>query len=120
MAGPVPGKPDAMMAVNYRAPMAAARACEALGFGHWIQSSTQATKAERSGQVPYSRWKAMCDFSLSRLDRLPVTVTVLGLLYCKQEGIVGQRGNTLNMVDLSLLPLTPIMGDGSAPLQPLE
>ena len=43
-------RPDAMMAVNYRAPIAAARACEALGFGHWIQSSTQAVKAERAGQ----------------------------------------------------------------------
>ena len=40
-----------MMDVNYRAPVAAAKACEQLGFGHWIQSSTQATNAERAGQV---------------------------------------------------------------------
>ena len=70
LAGPRADRPDAMMAVNYRAPLAAARACEALGFGHWIQSSTQAVKAERAGQVPYSRWKAMADYSLARLERL--------------------------------------------------
>jgi hypothetical protein len=51
VAGPVPGRPNAMQAVNYSAPLAAARACQNLGFGHWIQSSTQATKAERAGQV---------------------------------------------------------------------
>ena len=120
LAGPVAGKSDAMMCVNYKAPVAAARACENLGFGHFIQSSTQATKAERAGQVPYSRWKAMADFSLARLERLPVTVCALGMLYDKDQGIVGQRGDLLNMIDLTLLPLTPIMGDGSAPLQPLE
>ena len=120
LAGPRADRPDAMMAVNYRAPLAAARACEALGFGHWIQSSTQAVKAERAGQVPYSRWKAMADYSLARLERLPVSVCTLGLLYCKRDGVVGQRGDTLNMVDLALLPITPIMGNGRAPLQPLE
>jgi hypothetical protein len=51
IAGPVSGKKDAMMDVNYIAPIAAARACEHLRFGHWIQSSTQATYAERGGQV---------------------------------------------------------------------
>lgn len=51
VAGPVVGITDAMMDVNYRAPVAAAKACEQLGFGHWIQSSTQATNAERAGQV---------------------------------------------------------------------
>ena len=51
VAGPVLGINDAMMHVNYRAPVAAARACESLKFGHWIQSSTQATSAERAGQV---------------------------------------------------------------------
>lgn len=40
-----------MMDVNYNAPVAAASACERLGFGHWVQSSTQATNAERAGQV---------------------------------------------------------------------
>ena len=120
LAGPRADRPDAMMAVNYRAPLAAARACEALEFGHWIQSSTQAVKAERAGQVPYSRWKAMADYSLARLERLPVSVCTLGLLYCKRSGVVGQKGDTLNMVDLALLPITPIMGNGRAPLQPLE
>jgi len=120
LAGPRADRPDAMMAVNYRAPLAAARACEALGFGHWIQSSTQAVKAERAGQVPYSRWKAMADYSLARLPRLPVSVFTLGLLYCRNSGVVGQKGDTLNMVDLALLPITPIMGNGRAPLQPLE
>ena len=109
LAGPRADRPDAMMAVNYRAPLAAARACEALGFGHWIQSSTQAVKAERAGQVPYSRWKAMADYSLARLERLPVSVCTLGLLYCKNSGVVGNE-ETLNMVDLALLPITPIMG----------
>lgn len=120
LAGPVSGREDAMRCVNYLAPIAAARACENLGFGHFIQSSTQATKAERAGQVPYSRWKAMADFSLARLRELPVTVCALGMLYDKDQGIVGQRGDLLNIIDLTLLPLTPIMGDGSAPLQPLE
>ena len=120
LAGPVPGRPDSMMAVNYRAPVAAARACEALGFGHFVQSSTQATKVERAGQVPYSRWKSMTDYSLARLTKLPVSITSLGLLYSSKSGAVGQRGDLLNMTDLTLLPLTPIMGNGTAPLQPLE
>ena len=63
VAGPVAGKEDALMDVNYRygreqisfmshrAPAAAGMACSDLEFGHWIQSSTQATNAERSGQV---------------------------------------------------------------------
>eukprot|EP00981_Chlorochromonas_danica_P009367 scaffold2636_cov176-Ochromonas_danica.AAC.21 len=121
--GPIPGKPDAMMDVNYKAPAAAARACERLGFGHWVQSSTQATNAERGGQVPYSRGKAMMDYALARCKHLPVTIACLGLLYSKIDGTIGQsRGgdSRLNLIDLSLLPLTPIMGDGSAPLQPQE
>ena len=44
----------------------------------------------------------------------------LGLLYSKEQGMVSQRGDNINMVDLALLPLTPIMGNGRAPLQPLE
>lgn len=51
VAGPIEGKPEAMMHINYHAPAAAAKACEYLGFGHWIQSSTQATNSERAGQV---------------------------------------------------------------------
>eukprot|EP01034_Spumella_vulgaris_P034970 gene34970-43122_t len=122
VAGPVVGKPDAMMDVNYKAAIAAARACQHLGFGHWVQSSTQATNAERAGQVPYSKAKAMTDFALSRLDNLPVSIACLGLLYNRKDGMVGQDSSKsgLNLIDLSLLPLTPIMGDGSAPLQPQE
>lgn len=111
---------DAMMDVNYRAPLAAAKACADLEFGHWIQSSTQATKAERAGQVPYSRGNAMIDFALSRITELPVTIACLGLLYSQSDGVVGQVGDKLNLVDLAKLPLTPIMGDGRAPLQPQE
>ena len=122
IAGPIPGKPDAMMAINYHAPVAAATACVDLGFGHFVQSSTQATNAERAGQVPYSRAKAMCDFHLSRLSGLPVTICCLGLLYCRTDGIVGQTRKTgkINLIDLALLPLTPVLGDGSAPMQPQE
>lgn len=112
VAGPVDGYPDAMMDVNYRAPLSAARACERLGFGHWVQSSTQATNAERAGQVPYSRAKAMADYALSRCKNMPVSVACLGLLYSKADGIIGQertRGSRINMIDLALLPLTPIM-----------
>lgn len=112
VAGPIPGIPDAMMDVNYRAPLAAARACEALGFGHWVQSSTQATNAERSGQVPYSRAKAMADYALARAKNLPVTVACLGLIYNRADGLIGQarKGDSrVNLIDLALLPLTPIM-----------
>mmetsp|Transcript_13649 Transcript_13649/g.20451 ORF Transcript_13649/g.20451 Transcript_13649/m.20451 type:complete len:259 (-) Transcript_13649:170-946(-) len=107
------------MDVNYRAPLAACKACEELEFGHWIQSSTQAINAERAGQVPYARAKAMADFAISNMA-LPVTITVLGLLYSKHDGLVGQRGSDLNLSDLCRLPLTPIMGSGTAPLQPHE
>lgn len=112
VAGPVAGYQDALMDVNYRAPHAAARACEALGFGHFVQSSTQATNAERSGQVPYSRAKAMCDYALARSKIMPVSIACLGLLYSKEDGLIGQaRGSEghLNLIDLALLPLTPIM-----------
>lgn len=123
VAGPVVGKHDAMMDVNYKAPVAAASACEELEFGHWIQSSTQAVNAERSGQVPYSRAKAMADYSLCHMKEIPVTIACLGLLYCKTDALIGQTRSKsvgLNLIDLSLLPLTPIMGNGSAPLQPQE
>lgn len=120
VAGPVQGQPDAMMHVNYRAPVAAASACESLRFGHWIQSSTQATTTERAGQVPYSRGKAMADSALSRMENLPVTIASLGLLYCKNDGVVGQSGHGLNLIDIAMLPLTPIMGTGTAPMQPQE
>ena len=57
-----------MMDVNYKAPVAAAQAATELKFGHWVQSSTQATRAERAGQVMYSRAKAMADSALSRME----------------------------------------------------
>jgi hypothetical protein len=155
VAGPVAGKQDALMDVNYRsaapqdslclslsspffrAPAAAGMACSELQFGHWIQSSTQATNAERSGQVahtpplaclmathdlqvPYARAKAMCDYALANMNSIPVTICLLGLLYSKQNGLVGQQGSDLNLSDLCRLPLTPIMGSGLAPLQPHE
>lgn len=62
----------------------------------------------------------MFDFALGRIDNLPATIAFLGLLYCKTDGLVGQSGGKLNLIDLSLLPLTPVMGCGSAPLQPQE
>eukprot|EP01041_Mallomonas_annulata_P011395 gene11395-23843_t len=120
LAGPVSGNPYAMREVNYKAPVAAAKACQSLGFGHWIQSSTFATFTERAGQVPYSRGKAMADFALCTMEGLPVTIACLGLLYCKNDGVVGQDGLQLNLVDLALLPLTPILGNGKAPVQPQE
>ncbi|KAG8456903.1 hypothetical protein KFE25_004414 [Diacronema lutheri] len=54
------------------------------------------------------------------MEKLPVTVLSIGLLYSRKDLDVGQRGAVLNMADLSLLPLTPVMGNGMAPLQPLE
>jgi nucleoside-diphosphate-sugar epimerase len=122
ISGPNTDKPSAMMDVNYSAAVAASEACQMLSFGHFIQSSSQATNAERAGQVPYSRFKAMADFALSKYTDLPVTIASLGLLYCKTDGIVGQtrKSGNINLIDLSLLPLTPVLGDGSAPLQPQE
>jgi nucleoside-diphosphate-sugar epimerase len=132
LAGPQADRPDAMLDVNYHACVSAAEACEELGFGHFIQSSTQATAAERSGQVPYAKHKAMADYALARRLTIPVTIASLGLLYCKDDITVGQdrvgpdmntareKGVKLNLIDLSLLPLTPIMGSGKAPLQPME
>lgn len=62
-------------------------------------------------QVPYSRGKAMLDFSLSHMQDLNVSIAVLGLLYSRRDGLIGQKRSdaTLNLIDLSLLPLTPIM-----------
>lgn len=54
----------------------------------------------------------MLDFALSRMSSLPVSVACLGLLYSKADGIIGQerKGTSrINLIDLSLLPLTPIM-----------
>lgn len=109
VAGPVQNRLDGMMDVNYHAPIAAAQATESLNFGHWIQASTQATNAERSGQVPYSRAKAMMDFALTNMHGLNVSISVLGLLYNKADGKIGQVSDGLNLIDLALLPLTPIM-----------
>mmetsp|Transcript_32535 Transcript_32535/g.33174 ORF Transcript_32535/g.33174 Transcript_32535/m.33174 type:complete len:234 (+) Transcript_32535:63-764(+) len=109
LAGPRADNRTAMVDVNYKAPVAAAKACESLGFGHWIQSSTFATFTERAAQVQYSRGKAMCDFSLCTMKELPVTIACLSLLYCKSDGVLGQDGDKLNLVDLANLPLTPIL-----------
>ena len=48
------------------------------------------------------------------------SIVRLGLLYCKKNVSLGQDGNKLNLVDLAKLPLTPILGNGLAPLQPLD
>mmetsp|Transcript_53173 Transcript_53173/g.106640 ORF Transcript_53173/g.106640 Transcript_53173/m.106640 type:complete len:583 (+) Transcript_53173:170-1918(+) len=115
--------------INYAAATAAASACQSLQVSHFIQSSTQATKTERAGQVPYSRGKMMADHSLSRkAATMPVTIARLGLLYCRKDMAVGQRRggdsagieSSLNLADLSCLPLTPVMGSGRALLQPQE
>lgn len=119
VSGPKEGKPHAMESVNYHAAFAVSKACEQLEIGHFIQSSSQAVNAERAGQVPYSKGKSMADFAMSRLN-IPVSICVFGLLYCKTDRVVGQDGKNLNLIDLSLLPLTPILGNGTAPLQPLE
>ena len=40
------------------------------------------------------------------------------LLFCsKNDAVVGQGGSGLNLIDMALLPLTPIVGNGTAPLQ---
>ena len=59
----------------------------------------------------------MADSALSRMDGLPVSIASLGLLYCKNDGVVGQDGKGLNLIDIAMLPLTPIVGNGTAPLQ---
>ena len=47
ISGPVPGKQNAMMDVNYFAVRGLADACEKLQFSHIIHTSSQATNAER-------------------------------------------------------------------------
>lgn len=55
----------------------------------------------------------MTDFALSHMNNLPVSIASLGLLYSKRDGLIGQHrdeeSGQLNLIDLSLLPLTPIM-----------
>jgi len=52
----------------------------------------------------------MADFALSAIGPdLPVTIACLGLMYCKEDGVVGQHGASLNLVDLAMLPITPIL-----------
>ena len=58
----------------------------------------------------------MLDYALSRMDSLHVAIAALGLLYCKTDGLVGPARSGLNLIDLSLLPLTPILGSRTAPL----
>lgn len=58
---------------------------------------------------------------LMQREKMNATSIVrLGLLYCQKMSSLGQDGNKLNLVDLAKLPLTPILGNGLAPLQPLE
>lgn len=110
-----------MMNVNYHAVCGSAKACEQLGFEHFIQSSSQAVNVERAGQVLYSRGKSMADAMLKqRKDLEAVSIVRLGLLYCKENSSLGQDGSKLNLVDLAKLPLTPVLGNGLARLQPME
>lgn len=112
---------DSMMNVNYHSVAGAAKACEKLGFEHFIQSSSQAVNVERAGQVLYSRGKSMADAMLLQREAIKaVSIVRLGLLYCKDNIAVGQDGSKLNLVDLAKLPLTPILGNGLARLQPME
>lgn len=58
---------------------------------------------------------------LLQRDQLQATTIVrLGLLYCQENSSLGQDGSKLNLVDLAKLPLTPILGNGLAALQPME
>ena len=114
LAGPVPGKPDSMMAVNYRAPVAAARACEALGFGHFVQSSTLGDKGGES--------RAGAVFEVEIYDGLFACEIgeVTGVDYefrtviQFEEWCSSQRGDMLNMTDLALLPLTRLWAANGA------
>ena len=67
-----------------------------------------------------TRGKAMLNYALNRMDWFSVTIATLGLWYCKSDGLVGPARSGLNLIDLSLLPVTPILGSGTAPLQPQE
>ena len=62
----------------------------------------------------------MADFHISNL-KISTTILCLSLLYCRW-GAVGQETSNekLNLMDLALLPLTPILGNGMAPIQPIE
>jgi len=51
----------------------------------------------------------MADFSLANMQRLPASIVLLGLLYSKDDGLIGQQGSALNLADLVKFPLTPIM-----------
>ena len=63
----------------------------------------------------------MADFHISNLN-ISTTILCLSLLYCKHKSAVGQETSNekLNLMDLALLPLTPILGNGKAPIQPIE
>ncbi len=53
----------------------------------------------------------MADYALVR-TKVPITVACLGLLYSKDDATIGQERsgqNLINLIDLALLPLTPIM-----------
>jgi len=57
---------------------------------------------------------------LQRKGMNATTIVRLGLLYCRESASLGQDGDKLNLVDLAKLPLTPILGNGLAPLQPMD
>jgi len=46
-------------------------------------------------------------------NSLTTAVTIPG----QNDGVVGQDGQGLNLIDIAMLPLTPIVGNGTAPLQ---
>jgi hypothetical protein len=53
----------------------------------------------------------MADYALVR-TRVPISVACIGLLYSKDDAVIGQGRsgeNLINLIDLALLPLTPIM-----------
>jgi hypothetical protein len=63
----------------------------------------------------------MADACLSGKETLPVSIARLGLLVCREGASVGQdSSDQLNLADLATLPLTPILGNGRASLQPQE
>ena len=85
-----------MMAVNYRAPIAAARACRRSGSGTGAIVDAGGQGGAR-GQVPLPV-KAM-GLRAGEDRSAAGGVFTLGLLYSKEQGMVSQRGDNINMVD---------------------
>jgi hypothetical protein len=40
------------------------------------------------------------------MPKLPVSLLITGLLYCRDARVVGQAGEVMNLVDLALLPVS--------------